>query len=226
MKVLQFSGGVDSLACLHLLQSEPGLCVLTVSTDGAYPERHEYLSRVEKEFFHLKFHRVNTDRQIQIYGHPVDVLPMRYSAVGMMVAGDHGPVRYQDLFSCCRRAIWEPLDRVSRQLGATTIIRGQRASDTMRSPVRNGEVVGGITYEFPIEGWSRDDVLKYVCEHVEHLVPESYSAGERTSRDCMDCTAYLHDNLNRIQNLPRGKRAEVEQVLNQWRDDVSFEVRY
>jgi phosphoadenosine phosphosulfate reductase len=223
LQVLQFSGGLDSLACLHVLRDASDMVVLTASTDGEYPQRAAYLAQVAAAYPRLEFHHVKTDRELDRYGRPVDVVPLRYTAMGMLAAGQTG-ARYQDAFSCCNRALWAPLDREARRLGAEVIIRGQRDSDSYRAPVRDGEKLAHLTYRFPLHDWTRDEVLKYVEANVPELVPESYRVGERTSRDCWDCTAYLRDNRTRISNLPMPKWQCVNDVLVQWREDVNSEM--
>ena len=223
MRVLQFSGGLDSLVCLHLTQHTPDMVVLTASTDGAYPERAVYLQAVEAAFPDLKFIHITTHRALDVYGYPVDVVPLRYTALGALIHGERRP-RYQDAYSCCHRAIWEPLDRETRLLGATTVIRGQRADDRMRAPVKDGQTVDGLTYCLPIEGWTRLQVQRYADKHLPDLVPASYSQGEKTSRDCLDCTAYLRDNHVRIRNLPMPEWKRVNSVIVQWHEDVHSEM--
>lgn len=223
MKVLHFSGGIDSLACLLLLKDEPGLNVLTVQTDGGYPSVESYLMRLRERLPQLQFHVIHSDREIPRYGHPVDVVPLRWTAIGQMSRGGTD-VRYQDFYSCCRRAIWAPLQEMTAKLGATTVYRGQRNDDRLRAPIRDGYVENGVIYRFPIATWTRNMVLKYVGEHAHDLMPPGYAQGERTSRDCMDCTAYLQDNHERILNLPNAVFKHVNTILTQWRQDVLSEL--
>jgi 3'-phosphoadenosine 5'-phosphosulfate sulfotransferase (PAPS reductase)/FAD synthetase len=221
MNVLQFSGGIDSLACLLLLANEPGLVVVTVQTDGSYEGTTTYLDFLEQRFSHLRFARVLSHRHIADFGHPVDVVPLRYTAYGQLCTGGDD-VRYQDYFSCCNRAIWGPLDKISRELHPETIYRGQRDTDRQRAPIRDGFKDGsGVTIRFPIASWTRDDVVSYVMQQAPDLMPPGYERGERTSRDCWDCTAYLEDNRQRIANLPEQKHQFVMKLLNRWRDDVA-----
>jgi len=219
MQLLQFSGGLDSLACLLLMHDTAGLEVLTASTDGAYPERVEYLRRVNAAFPHLKFHYVVTDRELHKHGRPVDVVPIRWTELGQISRGGTD-IRYQDPFSCCYRGLWEPMDKASRTLGATTIIRGQRANDEQTDPARDGQTINGITYRFPLETWTRARVEEFVNDRAPELFPPYYALGELTSRDCVDCTAYLADNYKRIENLPPVVRGPMSELLNRWRDDV------
>jgi len=223
MHVLQFSGGVDSLACLLLLQRVPGLHVITILTDGAYPSTEAYLRDLHEVFPQVRFIARRTDRELPKYGQPVDIVPLRWTALGQHVRGAND-VRYQDTFSCCRRGIWEPMNALSRELGATVVYRGQRDDDRLRDPMADGTVIDGITYRFPIADWTRARVWQYVRDHASSLIPPGYADGEKTSRDCWDCTAYLEDNRARIDNLPAVQRHRVNALVSRWRDDVLTEL--
>jgi phosphoadenosine phosphosulfate reductase len=222
-KVLQFSGGLDSLACLHFLRNEKGLIVLTLSTDGQYPSRRDYLNKVKDAHPHLEFVEWYGDRQIHKYGHPVDVIPIKFTTIGKIIQG--GEVRYQPYTECCNRGIWLPMADTTRKLGATEVYRGQRDSDEYKSPIRHGHVEEGITYYFPIQEWSREQVKEYVWANCPDLIPDYYNS-ELTSQDCWDCTAYLKDNIRRIKNLPEPQKNVVENVLRQWRKDIDEETRW
>jgi 3'-phosphoadenosine 5'-phosphosulfate sulfotransferase (PAPS reductase)/FAD synthetase len=223
MEVLQFSGGVDSLACLELLKNTPGLVVLTASTDGAYPEREDYLKKVAAYHPHLVFQECYRDRHLEMYGRPVDVVPVKFTTIGH-IFGLH-PIKYQPYYECCNRSLWYPMEVATRQLGATTVYRGQRGEDALKGPINDGHVEDGVTYRFPIQDWSRERVMEFVNARCKELVPPYYGK-EQTSRDCWDCTAYLHENLNRIRNLPPEKYKEVSEALEEWRRDINDETRW
>jgi 3'-phosphoadenosine 5'-phosphosulfate sulfotransferase (PAPS reductase)/FAD synthetase len=110
-------------------------------------------------------------------------------------------------------------------LGATVVYKGQRSEDSFKAPIRDGHLEGGITYRLPIENWSRDEVETFVHARVPELVPAYYKK-EQTSRDCWDCTAYLHENLDRIHNLPRDRYLHVAGILDEWRRDINDETRW
>jgi len=214
---------MDSLACLELLKDRPQLCVATVSTDGAYPERSEYLERVASNYPQFEFVNVTTPRHLGLFGQPVDVVPVKFTGVGGSVHDT--AVKYQTYYECCSRALWVPMSLLTIQLGATVVYRGQRNDDTRKSPIRDGYVEGGVTYRFPVQDWDRARVEAFVRARVPHLVPPYY-ATEQTSRDCWDCTAYLGENKNRILNLPSDKQQRVIILLNEWRKDVAEEMRW
>jgi 3'-phosphoadenosine 5'-phosphosulfate sulfotransferase (PAPS reductase)/FAD synthetase len=221
MRVLQFSGGVDSLACLLLAEGK--LTVLTVITDGGDPGLLGYMDRVMAAFPQHRFVIKHSQRHIKQFGQPVDVVPLRWTPLGQLIRGTND-IRYQDSFSCCNRAIWQPLDRLSRELGATEIIRGQRNDDDLRDPVKSGTVIDGVTINFPLADWTRQRVMDFVRATAPTLMPPGYDHGEKTSRDCWDCTAYLGDNQQRIANLPPYQRGRVNALIKQWRADVLAEL--
>lgn len=223
MDVLQFSGGIDSLACLVLLRGMLDLTVATVLTDGAYGSTCEYLGRVQDAFPDVRFVVRRTKRSLKEYGHPVDVVPLRYTALGQLARGEHD-TRYQDAYSCCNRAIWMPLAELTTELGATTIWRGQRNDDRLRCPYKDGDVVDGVTLRFPLATWTRGEVFEFVRSRTPDLMPPGYEEGEKTSRDCWDCTAYLQDNHKRISNLPTEQWKRVNGLLDRWREDVTNEM--
>jgi len=222
MKVLQFSGGLDSLACLWLLRDEPGLHVLTVSTDGAYPGRAAYLDRVRDALPNIPMAEFRTERNLKQHGIPVDVVPVRFTALGSIVQGS--PLKYRTPYECCAEALWAPMHEKCLQLGVTEIFRGQRDDDARKAPIVDGQVVEGITYRFPLASWTREHVKRYVEKNCPDLIPESYTMGEKTSRDCWDCTGYLDENVQRIKNLPDAERSVVMGRINEWRADVAAEM--
>jgi phosphoadenosine phosphosulfate reductase len=105
----------------------------------------------------------------------------------------------QTPFSCCSANIWEPLGQAVNDLHATLVIRGQRASDVKRAPIKSGTVLGGIEYWFPLEAWSEHEVRTFL-EGMDVPLPESYGYFN-SSMDCMTCTAYLGENIGKVRYL-------------------------
>jgi 3'-phosphoadenosine 5'-phosphosulfate sulfotransferase (PAPS reductase)/FAD synthetase len=223
MEVLQFSGGLDSLACLELLKDKPGLIVLTASTDGAYPERDEYLKMVASYYPGLIFKECYADRHLERFGQPVDVVPIKFTTIGHIV--QLSPVKYQPHFECCNRSLWLPMMQATAALGATVVYKGQRSEDSFKAPIQDGHFEDGILYRMPIQDWSRERVRDFVKARCPELIPPYYEK-EKTSRDCWDCTAYLHENLDRIRNLPRDRYLHVADILDEWRRDINDETRW
>jgi phosphoadenosine phosphosulfate reductase len=221
--VLQFSGGKDSLACLYLYREEwETLRVVWVNTGAAYAEMIEYMEMWNRRLPH--FIEVKSDQpgNIAAHGLPADVVPMNSTAFARQFMQTDGPL-IQPYTACCAANIWLPMQNAIMEIGATRIIRGQRADDKRRAPVRNGDVVDGVEYILPLETWSESDVFAFLHE-VDAIMPPGYAQGEKTGRDCWDCTAYLDENQRRIANLPDDRRAVVcgrisaieTAIMNQW----------
>jgi len=226
LKVLQFSGGKDSLACLLFLRDQlDDITVLWCDPGDSFPETLAQMEAVKslcKNFVVVPGCQPQT---IKLYGFPSDVLPVRNNVVTQEAAQQHRP-KLQGFLDCCYRSMMEPMHRATLSLGATTIIRGQKSCDHHKSPVKNGDVIDGVTYWFPIEDWSDEQVMAYVSE--SSLLPAHYSEA-RTSMDCMHCTAYLAENQWKLPYLKKHypeAGAEVEARLNIIRGEVEKDMAH
>ncbi len=210
---LHFSGGKDSLACLYLLRERwNDMLVCWVNSGASYPEVIHYMAAWRTRLPHFLEIKSNQPEQIRRRGYPSDVVPLRFTALGRDVFQEGGAL-IQSAQECCAENMWLPMQQAMREHGITRIVRGQRLSDRRSSPIRNGHVdADGVEYLFPIESWTRADVDAYLKE-VGAEVP-AYYGREQTSRDCWDCTAYLDENVARIQNLPLERRKLVNERLN------------
>lgn len=197
MRALAFSGGKDSMACLHLLRDTLD-CAIYVDTGKSYPETRKMVEYAAKL---LPMHVVQTDQQEQNEreGLPADVVPVNWTRFGQMLAGPK-PVMVQPYVDCCFENIGLPLVQKAQELKVNEIVYGQRNDDTIKAACRNGDVVGGIVRLHPIEDWTRQQVLDYLATRM--TVPEHFYLGH-SSLDCYDCTAYsgqtkdLHDYTRR-----------------------------
>jgi 3'-phosphoadenosine 5'-phosphosulfate sulfotransferase (PAPS reductase)/FAD synthetase len=191
---LQFSGGIDSLACLLLLRKMPDLTVYWVKTDGAYADTEPYIKGC-CEFVNKPLKVVSGDRQISVFGYPADSNPV-------------------SAFQCCFRARGGPLYAAMLAGKVTDIYRGDRDNDLLQSTARDLDCIDGITYHRPIAKWTRLDALAYCLKEAPQLVPDYYLLGEESSHDCWDCPAYIFQNEQRIMNLPAGQREFVLEKIN------------
>lgn len=107
-----------------------------------------------------------------------------------------------------------------QQIQPNVIVRGQRVEDDKKLPLRDGDVVDGITYRYPIQGWTTEEVFAYL-RSVDADMPLGYDLGEKSGRDCWDCTAYLDENKQRIANLPEDRKNEIKRRLGLIRDAVA-----
>jgi len=227
--VLQFSGGKDSLAVLMLCQKVwDEICVVWVNTGAAYSDVVDYMDMWERRLPHFFVVESNQPEQIRENGWPVDVVPVNRTRYAANFMGCKG-CRFQSYLDCCKENIWLPMHDASMRIlndGVAEekfILRGQRDADTRKAPARSGDVVDGVTYLFPIQDWTDEQVWQYLKD-VKAPIPPYYAEGEKTSRDCWDCTAYVKDNGARIQALPEHKRAIVEFRLAQLRQAVQEEL--
>jgi len=197
LRILEFSGGKDSLAVLLLLKDElKDITVLWADSGDSFPETYAQMELVKK--ICPNFITVNGFQKevIRDFGYPVDVLPVSCHTSCKDLHGERP--KLQGYSECCVRSFIMPLHNAAIQLGATEIIRGQKASDSMKSNVKNGDIVDGIRYNFPIEDWTDAQVMEYVKD--SELLPKHYKVAN-TGLDCMHCTAYLAENTWKLQYL-------------------------
>lgn len=219
-KALHFSGGKDSLACLYLLEPIWNEVLVTwCDTGNAHASTRALMDRVCAMVPHFKVIVSDQPAFVAEFGYPVDVLPTGRSRFGQMLDSRKGRM-FVDWQSCCATNIWGPMHRAMKELGIRTVFRGQKQTDLIRSPIRSGHVEDGVEYVFPIEDWTD----KMVFDFLGDRVPEHYLLGEKTSRDCVNCTAYLHENKERIAALPPKDRSEVIEVLRDLRDCIQESV--
>jgi 3'-phosphoadenosine 5'-phosphosulfate sulfotransferase (PAPS reductase)/FAD synthetase len=196
--VLQFGGGKDSWACLYLLRDQwSSLTVAFLNTGAAFPETLEQIERIRPLVQVLEV-RSNVLANVENHGWPTDVLPVRNAHQGKLTTGEPS-IMLQTWWSCCSANFWEPLHRATLQLGATTIYRGQRLTEDYKSTLRDGDVIDGVTYRFPLQGWTEAQVSEYLnSQGVE--IPAHYAHTQK-SLDCWCCTAYLDAKLDQLRYL-------------------------
>lgn len=196
--VLQFSGGKDSLACLYLCKPWwDTITVLWLNTGDAFPETIVQMNEIRTMVPHFVEARGDQPAQIMRHGYPSDLLSVWDTTLGRSC---RPPRKHhvQDAIACCSASIWAPLAEATRDLGATVVIRGQRRTESRYSPMRSGDSENGVTYVFPIEDWSAEQVRAYLAR-VSVRLPENYYAMVDTSLDCQHCTAYLDDNQHKLE---------------------------
>lgn len=211
--VLQFSGGKDSIACLMLLRAHlHRITVLWMNTGAAFPETVAQMAAVRAMCPHFVEVSGQQPASIADKGYPVDVLPLRNDKhVQFMTQQTRLPL--QGFMACCFNNLMQPMHAATLALGATLIIRGQKASDHHKSPISSGAVLGDLEFWFPIEDWTDEQVLAYAAD--SGLLPAHYEDAN-TSLDCWDCTAYRAENQWKLPYLDKHhpeKAAEVRRRL-------------
>lgn len=213
MRVLSFSGGKDSLACLYLLEPQwEEITVAWVNTGAAFPETLRQMDEIKALV--PNFIEIQSQQSIDTDGYPVDVLPIASTDVGQQFEGVNGRM-FQSRYACCGSALWGPTQRAMKAMGATVIVRGQKRIDARKSNIASGTVIDGVRYQFPLEDWTDQDVLTYLGTRGVAL-PANYSY-MKTGLDCWNCSAYLNENVGKFaymqQHHPE-KYAIVQGVLS------------
>lgn len=188
---LQVSGGKDSLACLFLMQPYwDKMTVYWVNTGDAFPETTRIMNLTRGMVPRFVEIDGRQPQVIKMYGYPSDIVPVTNTAFGVACGGDAQLI--QDRYSCCARVIMQPMAQRMIEDGITLVIRGQKNSDHLKAPVKSGTVEDGITYLFPIEDWTDQQVFDYL-EWVGVTLPRFYETMQ-TAPDCRTCTAYWDTN--------------------------------
>lgn len=186
---LQFSGGKDSLACLFLLKEQwPDMLVVWLNTGAAFTETLGQMRAISQLVPHFAEIRTDVIKDIEERGWPVDILPIRHSLPAQAFLGPVSP-KLQGWTDCCARNIWFPMHQEMKKRGIVKVVRGQRLQEDYKSPILNGQVIDGIQYIFPLQGWTDSEVMSYLAEQRVKL--PSYYSETGTSLDCWCCTAYL-----------------------------------
>lgn len=182
----QFSGGKDSLAALFVLERYwPQMTVYWTNTGDPVPEVQAVVEQVRALVPHFVEIAGRVNEQIADHGLPSDLLPTTATAFGRAAYG--GGVALQDRFNCCYHSLMAPMHQRMLDDGVTLIIRGQKSSDRMKSPLRSGALDNGIELLFPLEHWSDDAVFEYLRDNA--FIPQYYQH-LAASPDCLTCSAY------------------------------------
>lgn len=210
---LQVSGGRDSIACLYLMKPFWGqLTVYWCDTGAAYPETIALMAQIREMVPNFAVIEGNQPAVIEQFGIPSDIVPVNATPMGLVVTGKGALI--QDRYSCCLRSIMLPMHQRMLDDGITLIVRGQKNSDTLKSPVRSGEIHEGIEYLFPIEDWDARKVMRFLSEEGAPI-PRFYEM-LNTMPDCVDCSAYWEEGVakylrryHHAQFLENQKRLDI-----------------
>ena len=188
--VLSFSGGKDSLVCLHLCRSyRDKLTVAWVNTGAAFPHMAKFIRKATEDFNFVEL-KSDQDAWIEQYGLPSDMVPVVNSIWSIRrdpAAPDPPQTLLQPWTSCCAKLRFTPLLEYLGKSDATLFLHGQRRSDGggFCADSRPGAAVEicKLLWE-----WSDNDILDYIGKHGIEL-PEQYGHGVVDSLDCWNCTA-------------------------------------
>ncbi len=212
---LLYSGGKDSLACLYLAKEYLDRAyIVWVDTQANFTEIEEAMSAL-----HLpNMIRVVSDQptSIKANGYPVDVVPVDYTKRGQKYSNSSKQLLLRNYMECCEENIWIPARDAIKELGATAVIRGQRANESHGAPITSGYIEDGIEHILPLETWTHQDVLDFLKE--EGVDVSGRLSMAHSSLDCWNCTAYSNHSKERMGyikvNHPE-KYIQVVELLKQ-----------
>ena len=208
---LMFSGGKDSIACLHLIEKYlDKTTVMWVNTGANFPEIESMMDEVRESVPHFVEVKTNQPESVKSKGYPVDVVPVNYTQLGQSVTGIKD-FKVRSYFECCAENFWMPCDAEVRKLGITGVIRGQRQSEAHRAPIRSGHVENGIEYCFPIEAWSDSEVIDYL--HSKDVVIDERLQMAHSSLDCWNCTAYMAESAERFKYIKKHHPVKYQSIV-------------
>lgn len=208
---LMFSGGKDSLACLHLVKDYLDKTVVVwVNTGANFPEIEQMMREIKAIVTH--FHEIKTDQpaSIKSKGYPVDVVPVNYTVLGQSVTSIKD-FKVRSYFECCSENFWIPCDAELRKLGITGVIRGQRNDEGHRAPIKSGHVENGIEYFLPIEDWKDSDVMDYLRS--KNVIIDERLSMAHSSLDCWNCTAYMAESAERFKYIKKHHPSKYESIV-------------
>jgi len=224
---LHFSGGKDSLATLYLMRPWwERITVLWCNTGDAFPETRLQMDAIKQLVPH--FQEVESDQPLQIAenGYPSDALSAWDTPFGAAIY-EGRPHKAQAPLGCCQANIWAPMDRATRMLGATMVIRGQRNSERLKSPIRSGHVEDGIEYLFPLQEWTDEMVKGYLRDNDVALPP--HYVYNNTSLDCQHCSGYLFDTVGKFDYMRKHHptlHRKVVEIVRMNLNAVVWELRH
>lgn len=187
--LLQFSGGKDSTALLHM--ARPWLDrieVVTVDHGANFPHVQAHIDATLQELgVTATVLHSDSAAWVRANGLPADIVPVE-SAEAAPFMGESGP-RLVNYLTCCFSNIMQPMHDYVCSSGHTLVLRGSKRADS-RVGVPSGFVEGGVEYRSPLWDWSDAEVFAYLDGQGVAL-PEQYAAGVNDGLDCWFCPAHL-----------------------------------
>lgn len=221
--LIEFSGGKDSLAVLHLaLPVKDKLKVLFVDTGDTFPHVMEFVVRTCEELgYSLEIVKppVPVLEGIEQNGMPCDVLPMwaHPIAVGFLPYDRRPSVLLRTALECCAQHLYFPLQESVKRSAVSLVVRGSKGTD-VHITLPDGSEVEGIEYVSPLWLWSDDEVMAYLHRQGV-LLPLQYRHGCMHSLDCARCTAWGGTEAE-LQRVKFTKEVYPE-IYADWKDRMT-----
>ena len=176
-----------------------------LNTGNFFPENIALVRKLAETIPHFLEIKSDVNAFKEVHGLPSDLIPLHNTSFGLM-ASDAVGTKIVSGYECCSANYWQPTAKALEEIGATLVIRGQRNEEAAKSPIRSGHIEKGVEYLFPIENWTKDEVLHYL-ESCGFDVPEFFHF-EESSLDCINCTAFLHWMEDRKEYMERNHPLE------------------
>jgi phosphoadenosine phosphosulfate reductase len=214
--VLEFSGGRDSLALLKLWEPfKAETVVLWVDAGGTLPEVRQ-LILTHTAGWDLRICETDANSWIEKHGYPADIIPLWYTARGQWVRKPED-VMIAPSFSCCAENVMKPLHLAALALQPEFIVRGQRNTETFKSPARDGADFGNFKLLFPLQDWTDAQVNEYLKTAGVEL-PEWYAYGTK-GFDCWWCTGFAKESAG-LRKYLKLRHPEKSAIVEQRMMDI------
>jgi 3'-phosphoadenosine 5'-phosphosulfate sulfotransferase (PAPS reductase)/FAD synthetase len=222
-KILQFSGGKDSAACLHMFRDDPNVVALWVDTGNSFPHVKSYVYKMCNDYgmaLHVTSPEIPVIEWQEQNGLPADVVPWDSTPFMKWMVKDDFGTSLVPYTTCCSANIWEPMNNATNKIGSKHVIRGSKKCDGHVGVPHGFTDQSGIYYESPLWDWTDADVFSYI-EKNDIPLPDNYSASaDSDSLDCWCCTAYrgksgtfraeyLKDNYPELHKIAHPKNMAV-----------------
>jgi 3'-phosphoadenosine 5'-phosphosulfate sulfotransferase (PAPS reductase)/FAD synthetase len=191
-KIIQFSGGKDSVVCLHLFKDDPNITAINVNTGAAFPHVEKFIQKTCDDFgvtlITLSMEKSVIEWQKE-NGLPADIVPSDSTPYMQQFSKNSFGATLVHYIDCCYENIQKPLQDFVLENNVTDVIRGSKECDTLVG-VSDGYTKDGVTYHSPLWNWSHEDVFNYIKMYNIPIL-DNYKDPDSDSLDCWNCTAYM-----------------------------------
>lgn len=224
--IVQFSGGKDSRAVLHLLRGwrNKGV-VFFVNTGAMFPHVERYVRETCKDLG-FRLEEIKPDLPVRVYidimGHPSDITSTWNNPKIYPYLTEKPETKLNDAMECCYANLMAPLHRATIASGIKTVYRGSKKADS-KVGVPDGFVdEHGIKYRSPLWNWTEHEVFNYLEANMVKLL--DHYPHVKDSTQCYLCTADLwYSGAERIEYIKKVYPElwpEVEERLSKVKKEV------
>ena len=196
---MYFSAGRDSIALYHVLRPYlDRITVVWMNSGNVFPEIREYAEKIRQQTPDFVEIVGNQPQSVKEHGYPVDVLPIDYTSLGASCTYDK-PIKLRSYLDCCYENISLPLYNYIKENEFTLVFRGNRASESHKTPGGTVQQYENTLFVNLIDEWSDEEVVEYLKACGEEITPRLRIG--HSSLDCQNCTAYTLHSKERIKYI-------------------------